>query len=195
MADLIALNDAGEHKDSRSLCGQSASDLISTVEDEKWYALYTRHQHEKAIARHLELLGFSVFLPLRREVHQWKDRRKIIDLPLFPCYVLFSGDIRRRFEILNIPGVCFVVGNEGKAAVIPSNEVNGMRQALGSHLPVETHPFPACGERARVHSGPLSGMEGIVMRYRGSLRLVLSIETLRRSISVEVDQQHVERAI
>lgn len=195
MMNPLLSNDAGEYGDMLTTNDPDASFHASSDQEDKWYALYTRHQHERAIARHLELLGFSVFLPLLREVHQWKDRRKIIELPLFPCYVLFSGDIRRRFEVLNIPGVCFLVGHEGKAAVIPAEEVMRMRQALNSPLPVAPHPFLNCGERVHVHSGPLAGMKGIVIRKRGSLRLVLSIETLRRSVSVEVDQEHVERAL
>lgn len=162
-----------------------------TLHIDNWYALYTRHQHEKTIALHLDKLGFQVFLPTYREVHQWKDRRKIVELPLFPSYVLFTGDLNRRIEILNVPGVYFLLCIEGKAAAIPRAELDAVRRALESELPIEPHPFVKSGERVRVCSGPLAGVEGVVTRRRDSLRLVLSVETLCRSVSIEVDEAHV----
>ena len=158
-----------------------------------WYALYTRHQHEKVIAQHLGQLGFDVFLPLYSEVHQWKDRRRSVVLPLFPSYVFFSGDLNRLLEILNVPGVCWLVSSGGKVNAIPAAELDAVRRAVTSRLAVEPHPFPCCGERVRVRRGPLAGMEGIVTRKKGSLRLVLPVEMLHRSVSVEVDEAHVER--
>jgi transcription antitermination factor NusG len=158
-----------------------------------WYALYTRHQHERVVAHHLERIGLEVFLPLYREVHQWKDRRKSVVLPLFPCYVLFSGDLSRRIEILNTPGVFSLVGSGAKVGVIPAAELDAVRTAVMSPLPLEPHPFMQCGERIRVRYGPLAGIEGIVARKKNSLRIVLSIEMLSRSVSVEVEEAHVER--
>ncbi len=159
----------------------------------EWYALYTRHQHEKSIAQHLGQLGFNVFLPLYREVHQWKDRRKSVILPLFPSYVFFAGDLNRIFEILNVPGVCSLVSSRGKVSAIPASELEAVRRAVTSRLAIEPHPFLRCGERVRVHSGPMAGVEGIVTRKKGSLRLVLPVEILNRSVSVEVEEAHVER--
>jgi len=158
-----------------------------------WYALYTRHQHEKAVAHHLQQMGFEVFLPLYRAVHQWKDRRKIVVMPLFPCYVFFSGDLRRRFEILNTPGVFSLVCCGARVGVIPVAELDAVRRAVTSLRSLQPHPFLQCGERIRVNSGPLAGIEGIVQRKKDSLRIVLSVEMLRRSVSVEVDEALVER--
>ncbi|HUA98740.1 MAG TPA: UpxY family transcription antiterminator [Terracidiphilus sp.] len=158
-----------------------------------WYALYTRYKHEKVIAQHLDQMGFDVFLPLYREIHQWKDRRKDVVLPLFPSYVFFSGDLRRQFEVLNVPGVCSFVYSGGKVAIISAAELDAVRRAVNSRLAVEPHPFLQCGERVRVHSGPMAGVEGIITRKKGSLRLVLPVEMLCRSVSVELEEAHVER--
>ncbi len=161
--------------------------------DASWYALYTRHQHEKAVAHHLERMGFNVFLPLYREVHQWRDRRKAVILPLFPCYVFFSGDLGRRFEILNTPGVFSLVCSGAKVGVIPAAELDAVRRAVTNPLSLEPHPFLQCGERIRVRSGPLAGIEGIVLRKKDSLRIVISVEMLRRSVSIEVKEATLER--
>jgi transcription termination/antitermination protein NusG len=170
-----------------------AAGIQSLADAGDWYALYTRHQHEKSIAQHLGQLGFDVFLPLYREVHQWKDRRKTVVLPLFPSYVFFAGDLNRMFEILNLPGVCSLVSTGGKVSIIPAAELEAVRRAVTSRLAVEPHSYLRCGERVRVHSGPMAGVEGIVTRKKGSLRLVLPVEILNRSVSVEVQEAHVER--
>ena len=158
-----------------------------------WYALYTRHQHEKTVARSLEQKGFEVFLPLYQAVHQWKDRRKELFLPLLPCYVFFHGNTDRRLEILNTPGVRSLVCHGSQIAVIADSELEAVRRITAGRLPAEPCPFLQCGDRVRVRSGPLAGIEGILMRKRDSLRLVLTVELVFSSIAVEVDEARVER--
>lgn len=191
MKNVNAPGGVAGDKTAMSMQARQRIEQLPTFQMDNWYALYTKHQHEKTIALHLDKLGFRVFLPMYHEVHQWKDRRKIVDLPLFPSYVLFTGDLNRRIQILNVPGVYFLLGSDGKAAVIPQAELEAVRRALESELPVEPHPFVKSGERVRVCSGPLAGVEGVVTRRRDSLRLVLSVDTLCRSVAVEVDEAHV----
>lgn len=158
-----------------------------------WHAIYTRHQHERSVALHLQQLGIEVFLPLYRETHRWSDRRKQVVLPLIPCYVFFSGGLQQRLQILNTPGVCSLVSSGGKIAVIPLVELQALQRTMSSNLPVRPHPFVQAGDRIRVRSGPLAGLEGIVIRVKDSLRIVLSIQTLCRSVAVEVDEAAVDR--
>lgn len=165
---------------------------VDIVGPKEWYAIYTRHHHEKVVAHHLEALGFEVYLPLRTEVHQWKDRHKMIVMPLFPSYVFFIGDLKRRFEIMNVPSVRFLVGSAGKAATIPESELAAVRRIVEIRKHVEPHPFLRRGERARIHTGPLAGIEGIVVRKKDSLSLVLSVELLGRSVAIDVDEADVE---
>jgi transcription antitermination factor NusG len=158
-----------------------------------WYAIHTRHQHEKTIGHHLQQLGFDVFVPLYRAVHQWKDRRKQLDLPLFPCYVFFAGDLSRRFEILNTPGVFSLVASAGKPAIIPQAELEAVRTAAAIPERVEPHDYWQCGERVRIMGGAMAGLEGLVARKKDSVRVVLSVEILCRSVAVEVPETLLER--
>lgn len=162
--------------------------------DTEWYALYTRHQHEKAVARILASKGFETFLPLCSETRRWQDRSKQLSLPLFPTYmfVLLRGVLERRLEIVTIPGVHAIVASAGRPVPIPFEEMNALRQAIHK-AQLEPHPFLKCGDRGRVKSGPLAGIEGIMVRTKNSFRLVLSIETLGRSAAVVVDAFNVER--
>lgn len=157
-----------------------------------WHAIYTRHQHEKSVALHLEQMGIQVFLPLYRETRRWSDRRKQVVLPLFPSYVFFSGGLERKLQILNTPGVCSLVASGGKIAVIPALELHAIQRATNNSRSVEPHPFVQSGDRIRVHSGPLAGMQGIVARVKDSMRIVLSVQTLCRCVAVEVDEAIVE---
>lgn len=157
-----------------------------------WHAVYTRHQHEKSVALHLEQLGIPVFLPLYREIRRWSDRRKEVVLPLFPSYVFFCGALERKLQILNTPGACSLVSSGGRVAVIPAAELRAIQRAVRERS-VTPHPFIQTGDRIRVRSGPLTGLEGIVERVKDSTRIVLSVQTLCRSVAVEVDEAIIER--
>jgi len=113
-------------------------------------------------------------------------------LPLFPCYVFLRGGLDRRVKILSTPGVYSIVGIAGQPAAIQEIEIEAIRKAVTSNLRVEPFPFLRCGDRVRVKAGPLMGIEGILIRKKGSFRLILSAELLQKSIAVEVDAFGVE---
>ena len=159
----------------------------------RWYALYTRHQHEKAVANTLSAKGFQTFLPLYTVRHQWKDRRKQLTLPLFPCYVFVHTSLSNRVEISRTPGVYQLVGFSGMPAPIAVEEIAAVQRAIDGSLEVEPHPFLQCGERVRVKSGALAGYEGILVRQKNLCQLVLSIQILSRSVAVEMEMSKVER--
>ena len=158
-----------------------------------WHAPYIRHQHEKVVAQALSGKGFEVFLPQYRTVHRWKDRRKELLLPLFPNYLFIRGGLDRMLSIVTTPGVHALVSWGGRPADIPSEEIEAVRRLVESPLQVEPHPFLKCGDRVRIKSGPLEGIEGILVRKTQGFRLVLSVEMLSKSAAVEVDVSTVER--
>lgn len=159
-----------------------------------WYALYTRHQYEKIVADLLTRKGFETFLPLYSAVHRWKDRNKLLSLPLYPSYVFLQGGLDRRLQILTTPGVAGVVSFAERPGVIPSEEIEAIRRVIANRLNVEPTPFLNYGDWVRVKSGPLEGIEGILIRKKNLYRLVLSVELLEKSVSVEIDASVVEKA-
>jgi transcription antitermination factor NusG len=158
-----------------------------------WYAIYTRHQHEKVISQILTAKGLEVFLPLYNSTRRWKDRTVHLSLPLFPCYLFLRGMEDRRLDVVTTPGIVSVLSVNGEPAVIPESEIEAVRKAIEWGNRVEPHPFLRCGDRVRVISGPLQGLEGILVRKKNLYRLVLSVELLERSAAVEVDVSSVER--
>jgi len=163
------------------------------VEDLSWHVLYTRHQHEKAIAHILSTKGFEVFLPLYSATHRWTDRNKQLSLPLFPCYVFLHGGLDRRLDIITTPGIHMLVTSSGHAAVVPEEEICAVRQLVEKCQGVEPHPFLSSGDWVRVKSGPLMDVEGILVRKKNLFRLVVSVKILGKSAATEVDASMVER--
>jgi transcription antitermination factor NusG len=171
---------------------ESKSRAANDLSNASWYALYTRHQHEKTVDQILTNKGFSTFLPLYATVHTWKDRAKALTLPLFPSYVFLQGGIERRLEILTTPGVYGLVSSAGRPDAIPDSEVHAIRRVVESGTRVEAHPFLKCGNWVRVKSGPLTGIEGILVRKKNMSRLVLSVEILGAAAAIEVGAFQVE---
>jgi transcription antitermination factor NusG len=158
-----------------------------------WYAVHTRHQHEKLVARTLANKGFEIFLPLYTEARRWRDRTKVVELPLFSCYVFLRGDLDRRLAIVSTPGVHQMVASGGKLAGIPEEEIQAVRSVIENRVNVEPHPFLKCGDLVRVKVGALRGLEGFLVRKKGQTRLIISVGLLERSVAAEVDASAVER--
>jgi len=163
-------------------------------EEAAWWALYTRHQHEKTVAEMLSAKGFEVFLPLYESMRRWKDRNKLLSLPLFPCYVFVRGGLNRRLQVVTTPGVHMILSRGEHVAIIPEAEIDAIRTTIEGPYRVEPHPFLRCGERVRVTRGSLEGVEGVLVRKKNLCRLVLSVDMLAQSVAVEINASDVEPA-
>ena len=164
---------------------------VTGYDESAWWALYTRHQHEKTVADMLAAKGFEVFLPLYESMRRWKDRQKMLSLPLFPCYVFVRGGLNRRLQVVTTPGVHMVLSHGERVALIPETEIDAIRKTLEGPFRVEPHPFLKCGERVRVIRGTLEGVEGILVRKKNQTRLVLSVAMVAQSVAVEIDAADV----
>lgn len=172
---------------------QESQSNVATLDRElAWCALYTRHQHEKTVAEMLSAKGFEVFLPLYDSLRVWRDRKKLLSLPLFPCYVFVRGGVNRRLQIMTTPGVHMILCNGDRVAVIPEAQIEAIRKTVEGKLRVEPHPFLKCGERVRVRRGTLEGVEGLLVRKKNQFRLVLCVDMLAQCVAVEVDASDVE---
>jgi transcription antitermination factor NusG len=178
---------------SEALPGGSVQTTDVETSPSPWYALYTRHQHEKAVAQVLTSKGFEVLLPVYQSVRRWKDRNKTLSLPLFPCYVFLKGGLERRLDVFTTPGFYAVVSIAGRPASIPDNEIEAIRRTVESGARIEPHPFLKSGDLVRVKCGPLAGIQGILVRKKNIYRLIVSVEMLGRAAAVEVDVSLVER--
>jgi len=158
-----------------------------------WYAIYTRHQHEKTVAQILTVKGLQTWLPVYETSRRWNDRVKLLTLPLFPCYVFIKGDSHRRLDVLTTPGVHEFVSSGGHPAPIPAAEVEAIRKGIASGARVEPHPLLRNGDWVSIKSGPLQGVQGILVRKKNLYRLILSVEMLGKAVALEVEASQIER--
>jgi transcription termination/antitermination protein NusG len=171
-------------------------DLLVPAEDDLaalgWYALSVRVRYEKLVARHLAYEGVKYFLPLYRSVRRWKDRRKELDLALFPGYVFVSLKVGDRSRVLRAPGVLQFVTFQSRPAAVPGSDIRALQSSFAAGLRPQPHPYLCQGHRVRVKRGVLAGTEGIMIRRKEGFRLVLSIDLIMRSVMLEVDEADVE---
>jgi transcription antitermination factor NusG len=159
---------------------------------ERWYAVSVRPRHEKLVTRHLQHRGLNCFLPLYRSVRRWRDRRKELDMALFPGYVFVNLNARDRLGVLRAPGVLRFVTFQGQPATVPESEIRALESSLSAGLRPQPHPYLRQGKKVRVKSGPLMDVEGIMVRRKEGFRLVLSVDLVMRSVMLEVDEGDVE---
>jgi len=160
----------------------------------QWYALYTCARHEKRVAQQIEGRRMSCFLPLYRSVRRWKDRRKELQLALFPGYVFVHMPLSNKLKVLEVPGVVRLVSFNGEPAALPAEEIEALRTRLSNSSKIEPHPYLRAGRKVRVRSGPFQGLEGVVVRRKDRCRLIFSIDLIQRSLAIEVDEADLEAA-
>lgn len=158
-----------------------------------WYALYTMPRHEKKVAQHLHVRNIEHYLPLYQAKRQWRDGSKpLLEFPLFPCYMFIRIARAERTSVLQVPGARAIVEGVGKEpGALPDHEIEVLRHGLLTMNP-EPHPYLTVGQRGRILGGPLAGLEGIVVRTKSTCRVVLNVETIRKSVAVEVEHTSVE---
>jgi transcription antitermination factor NusG len=153
-----------------------------------WHALTVKPKHERTAALALQTKGLETFVPLYRSRRRWSDRIKELELPLFAGYVFCRFTSADRARILATPSVNSVVSFGNRPAPVSETEIQTVRTMVSSGLPIGPWPFLNVGERVRIDSGPLCGVEGILTQVKDAWRVVVSIELLQRSIAAEVDR-------
>jgi transcription antitermination factor NusG len=160
---------------------------------QKWFAVYTSPRHEKRVSHYMGLREIEHYLPQYQMQRKWKNGLNVtLDLPLFPGYLFVRICQSERVRVLQVPGVLSIVGGTGgHPASMPEAEINTLRSGLPLRN-AEPHPLLTVGQRVRIRSGALAGMEGLMVRRKNSLRVVLTMELIQRSVAVEVDETELE---
>jgi len=155
--------------------------------EERWYAAYTCANHEQRVAQQLVERGFEHFLPLYTSVRHWKDRRVQLDLPLFPGYIFVHLALRERLRVLQIPSVVRLVGFKGLPVALSETEIMTLRTTSSHPAGVKPHPYLNVGKRVRIVRGAFEGLTGLLVKRKGGFRVVLSIDSISRSVIADVD--------
>src|SRR5271154_4213285 len=156
-----------------------------------WFALQVRSRYEKKVATFLDGKGYEWFLPTYWSGRRWSDRIKQVELPLFPGYLFCRFDAQHRLPILKTPGVVQIVGYNRQPVPVDEAEIAAIQTLVSSGVPNQPCSFVEIGDRVEIGSGPLRGLEGILVESRGRHKLVLSVSLLQRSVAVEIDSMSV----
>jgi len=157
----------------------------------RWYAVFTMPRHEKRVAGYCTERGMESFLPLYQVRHRWKNRcTATVELPLFPSYSFVRMDVRERVQVLNFSSVRYLVSSGHEPSPVPDEYISFLQAGLLAHR-IEPHPNLEVGDRVRINTGPMAGIEGILDRHKNGLRIVLKLEMIGRSIAVEVGAAEV----
>ena len=159
-----------------------------------WYAVQTAYRCEQRVALGLSTKGFTTYLPLLREVHQWKDRRKLIEVPAFSGYLFLHYDpsLRNRVKVLETNGVVRLLGGNHAPSQISEVEIEAVRRTLGSSVPCDRCDALTPGTLVKVTRGPLAGVQGRLARIKNSLRLIVTVSVFSQAISAELNLSDVE---
>jgi transcription antitermination factor NusG len=158
----------------------------------RWYVAQTRSRHEKAVAQQLKQRNIEGFLPLYERVSRWKDRRVRLQLPLFDGYIFVRIPLCERLRALEIPGITRLVGFSGIPTAVADEEIDALRNGTENGVRIEPHTYLTVGRRVRIRCGPLAGLEGILVRRKGTLRVVVSVDLILRSIITDVDASDLQ---
>jgi transcription antitermination factor NusG len=157
-----------------------------------WIAVQTASRHEKRVQERLLYRGYECFLPLYRSVRKWSDRSARVDVPLFPSYLFCKVSNCAYAPMISTPGVVRLVGI-GRTPVPIGDEVIADIHKAATDASALPCPYLNVGDRVRVISGPLAGVTGILSTIRNENRLIVSVDLLMRSVSVEILPEHIER--
>jgi len=156
-----------------------------------WFSLQVRANRTLDIAKALTYKGYEAFTPTNSINRRWCDRTRVVEYPIFPGYVFAKLDLRHRLPILTTPGVYGIVGFGREPVPISEEEIANLQTVLQSGLTVGPWPFLRCGDWVRIEEGSLAGVTGILVDNRKTYRVVVSVELIQRSMSVEVDRDTV----
>jgi transcription antitermination factor NusG len=175
----------------------SGLSLVAAVRTDRapcgWYAVSTTPRHEKQVAEYFQIRDVEHYLPLYRADRRWRDGSRVtLELPLFPCYIFVRITLCERLRVLQTPGVIGIVNGVGREpAPIADEQMESLRDGLAVSR-VEPHPFLVTGQRGRIRSGALAGMEGVLVRIGKSSKVVLTMELIMRSVAVEIAADNFE---
>lgn len=160
-----------------------------------WYAVTVKPKHEFKVFEKLQGSNFETFLPTIERLRQWKDRKKLITFPLFPNYIFVRlyPAYENFLSVLKTKGVIKLLGTiPGNPEVIPDIQINSLKKILENKKDIDLYPYLKEGEKIIIKRGPLTGIEGILIKKDSQQHtLIVSIDLLNQSISLKIDTSDV----
>ena len=159
----------------------------------RWYAVHTRSRHEKQVDLFLSERGVETFLPLVHTLSRRRDRKKYVDIPLFPGYLFVFAEKESLYDVKYTRGVTRIIGTDLDVPTpIPDRQIQDIKSVMETEVQLDPFPYLKKGRMVRVKSGPLKGLEGILVERKGHYKLVIRIDLLQKGAAAEVYISDIE---
>ncbi len=193
-----------KHNASEKRTGPSLGRIPSQKEDKPnprvnqanapWYAVYTRSRWEKRLMELLTDKGIEAYVPLRKVIHQWSDRKKLIDEPIIRSYCFVKVGEKDYYEVLNTPGAVRYIWFSGKPAAIPERQINTLKAITGSDVEVDcVADIFQPGVQVIVNAGPLTGITGELVSVSNKKKVIIRIDHLNQVLTLSISPLLIER--
>jgi transcriptional antiterminator RfaH len=168
-------------------------ELVIQLQSTNWYAVYTRSRFEKRLMQLLADKGIEAYVPLRKVMRQWSDRKRLIEEPMIRSYCFVRVGAKEYYEVLNTPGAVRYVWFSGKPATIPDRQIDMLKAISGSGLEVECLPDTfRPGVRVTVNAGPLKGLSGELVNISSKKRVIIRIDQIGQVLTLSISPLLVE---
>ncbi|MBS2211042.1 UpxY family transcription antiterminator [Carboxylicivirga mesophila] len=157
-------------------------------QEASWYALYTKSRAEKKVFEQLTAMGIETYLPLKKTLRQWSDRKKWVEMPVISSYIFIKIPKTDYQKVFDVNGIVAYVSYKGKACIIPENDILAMKRAIENQMEfsVESGQIEK-GQQITVTSGPLEGIKGEVIEIQGAKKIILRINQIGYTLVVNLD--------
>jgi len=159
-----------------------------------WYLVYTLPKHERRICSNFVQTGIDFFFPLKKVLRQWADRKKWVEVPLFPSYIFVRVSKRDRPKVFGVRGVLKFISNDGSPTLVGENVINSIKLMLFGNPEATNESFSA-GQLLYIRSGPMAGLSGILIEKKGRYRIAMRLHAMNQTIVAEVSSEDIQRAI
>jgi len=168
---------------------------MHTFSQPQWFAVYTRPQAEKKIAREFENSEIDYFLPLYKTLRVWSDRKKKVEVPLIRSYIFVKAIERQFYYIIQTPGVVNIVKFSGRPVPVPEWQLENLRILMTGNIPVQCESLNyKKGEQVVITFGPLKGLRGSIRQIKGRHKLIISVDALKYSLLIDLDPCMIQRS-
>jgi transcription antitermination factor NusG len=173
----------------------SNSAIVGSLGDHRWHAVFTLPQNEKSTMKHLDIREIESFCPTYETVRVWRNRQRMkLVLPLFPSYLFVHINPSERDKVLRSPGVLQILGKKNEQLPLADVEIDWLRLHACRQC-IEPYRELVIGERVRIKSGVMQGVQGTLVRKGDNMRFVLTLELINQHAAIQVNAGDLEPII
>ena len=176
---------------SENAASSLSGDNDPKISEKNWYAVHTKSRHEKQVSTLIKNQNLEAYLPVKKIMSKWSDRKKIVEFPLFNGYLFVHIPLLDKNKILHTKGVVRLLGGYAPEC-IPEDQIETLKRFEQHDMEVDPYLHLHEGQSIKVTKGPLKDCQGILVRKKNKYRLVLNLEIIQQSVSVEMDSSDVE---